>query len=87
MEAGVAGSTVGGGGGSTAREIHELQVAQKVQEGDDQGASLVATTGSVGATTGSANGEAGGAGSMSGSGSLAATRRTQNPGLGNGSAC
>jgi hypothetical protein len=87
METGVAGSTVGGGSGSTVGEIHGLQEAQQVLDGEDQGGSLGARTGSVGATTGSANGEAGGAGSISASGSLAATRRTQNPVLGNGSVC
>jgi hypothetical protein len=73
METGVAGLTVGGGGGSVAGKIHELQVAQQVLDGDDQ-------------LGGSDNG-AGGARSMSGSGSLAATRWTQNTGSCNGSAC
>jgi hypothetical protein len=79
IETGVAGSIVGGGGDATAGKVNELQVVQKVLDGDEQGFSLGVTAPSVGATTGSAYGEAGGGGSMSGSVSLAATRRTQNP--------
>jgi hypothetical protein len=61
-----------------------MQVAQQVLDGGDQGGSVGATTGSVGVIAGSDNGEANWAGSMSGLGSLAATRWTQNKGLGNG---
>jgi hypothetical protein len=85
METGVAESTVGGGCGSTAREVHGMHVARRVQGGGDQGGSVGATKGLAGATTGSDNGDAGEAGSMAGS--LAASRWTQTTGLGNGATC
>jgi hypothetical protein len=44
MEAGVAGSTVGGGGGLTAGEIHGMQLAQQVLDVGDQGGLMGATT-------------------------------------------
>jgi hypothetical protein len=91
MENSVTQSTVGGGCGSTAGEVHGLQVAQQVQGGGDQGGSVGATTGGAGATTGSDNGDAGGARSMFGLGSLAASCNTMNAEhsltVGNGSAC
>jgi hypothetical protein len=62
------GSTVGCGCGSTAGEIHGMQVTQQLGGSGNA---------SVGATTGSDNGEAGGAGSVKGLSSLAA-KRTQN---------
>jgi hypothetical protein len=52
IETGVAGSIVGGGGGST---VHGLQVAHQVLDGSDWVGSVGAATGPVGATTGSAN--------------------------------
>jgi hypothetical protein len=58
METGVAGSRVGGGGGSIAGGEHGLQEAQNVLDGGHLDGSLVATTDSVGATTGSDNGAA-----------------------------
>ncbi len=79
MENSVTQSTVGGGCGSTAGEVHGLLAVHQVQGGGDQG-------GSMGATTGSDNGEAGGAEPMSVSGSLAMPRWTQSAGSGNGSA-
>jgi hypothetical protein len=51
METGEAASTVRGGCGSTAGEVHGLHV----------GGAVGATTGSAGATTNSDDGEAGGA--------------------------
>lgn len=43
MEAGVAGSTVADGGGSTVWKEQRLQVAQQVQGGGDQGGSIEVT--------------------------------------------
>jgi hypothetical protein len=54
--------SVGGGCGSTAGEVHGLQVAQQVQEVGEQGGSLGAATGGAGATTGSDSGDTVGAG-------------------------
>jgi hypothetical protein len=45
METGVAGSTLGGGGVSTAWAVYGLQVAEQVQSSGDQGSSVGATTG------------------------------------------
>jgi hypothetical protein len=84
MDTGVSKPTLGGVCGSTAGEVHELQVAQQVQGGGDQGGAVGAPTASAEAITGLENGDADEAGSMACSGWLAVTRWTQSTRLGNG---
>jgi hypothetical protein len=87
MDTGVSKPTLGGVCGSTAGEVHGLQVGQQVKGGGDQGGAVRVPAGLGEVMTDSDNGDADEAGSRAWSGSLAVTRWTQSTGLGNGLAC